>query len=160
MFTLCAALTVLIVLYWYSRKYGLYESAWTYQVPIGKGQQPLAKFAPYSIIPTLLAVAIGLWWVAIENLFRTVQPFISMTRVAASDNGSGLSYQSSYLIWAAVRVVSRKHWVLAFICTGAFLSQICKYAVVTRVVGNELSKSYSHHRNVSFMAASAVLACE
>ena len=124
---LTAILVTITVLYTYSHQHGLYQSAFVYQISIGGSGDSLGTLAPYSIFPTLLAVIIGLWWSALENIFRVAQPFISMAeRPTASGRGAGLSYQSSYLAWAASRAVLRRHWLLAVVCTGAFLAQICK----------------------------------
>ncbi|KAL5316511.1 hypothetical protein ACEPPN_015559 [Leptodophora sp. 'Broadleaf-Isolate-01'] len=124
-FVLSALLVTIAVLYWYSQSHGLYQSAFVYQVEWNIGDYSLGYIAPYSIIPTLFAVIVGLWWGALESIFRTAQPFISMAKgPTTGGKGAGLSYQSSYLAWAGVRAVSRKHWLLAFVCTGAFLSQI------------------------------------
>ncbi|PVH86048.1 hypothetical protein DL98DRAFT_450848 [Cadophora sp. DSE1049] len=124
-FVLTALLVIIAVLYWYSKTHGLYQSAFVYQVEWNIGDYSLGYIAPYSIVPTLLAVIVGLWWGALESIFRTAQPFISMAKgPATGGKGSGLSYQSSYLAWAGIRAINRQHWLLAFVCTGAFLSQI------------------------------------
>ncbi|KAH7314105.1 hypothetical protein BKA65DRAFT_557747 [Rhexocercosporidium sp. MPI-PUGE-AT-0058] len=124
-FVLSALLVTIAVLYWYSKSHGLYQSSFVYQVEWNIGDHSLGYIAPYSIIPTLFAVIVGLWWGALESIFRTAQPFISMAKgPTTGGKGSGLSYQSSYLAWAGIRAVSRQHWLLAFVCTGAFLSQI------------------------------------
>lgn len=125
--SLSALVITIVTLYWYSITHGLSERAFTYQTTIERNSHTIGTIAPYSIIPTLLGVITGLWWGSIEGVFRTVQPFIAMTRrPTISARGSGLSYQSSYLAWAGVRSWTRGHWLLALVCTGAFLSQICK----------------------------------
>ncbi|KAF2016569.1 hypothetical protein BU24DRAFT_205296 [Aaosphaeria arxii CBS 175.79] len=117
-------IVAMAVLFYHSQKYGLFGSFMT-QVTIGNEEDPLARFAPYSVIPTLLAVLIGLWWGALETVFRMAQPFVAMAeRPTTSARGSGLSYQSSYLAWAATRAIHRKHWLLGLVCIGASLSQI------------------------------------
>lgn len=127
-FVLTALLATIAVLYWYSNSHGLYQSAFVYQVEWNIGDYSLGYIAPYSIVPTLLAVIVGLWWGALESIFRTAQPFISMAKgPTTGGKGSGLSYQSSYLAWAGIRAINRQHWLLAFVCTGAFLSQIRKF---------------------------------
>ncbi|KAL2061784.1 hypothetical protein VTL71DRAFT_7162 [Oculimacula yallundae] len=124
-FLLTALLITIAVLYWYSRGHGLYQSGFVYQAALNIGDISLGYIAPYSIIPTLLAVVIGLWWDAIEVHFRTAQPYISMAKgPITARKGSALTYQSSYLAWAGFRAVKRQHWLLAFVSTGAFLSQI------------------------------------
>ncbi|CZT43812.1 uncharacterized protein RSE6_03900 [Rhynchosporium secalis] len=122
-FVLTALLAAISFLYWYSRNHGLYQSGFVYEASWSIGE--LGAIAPYSIIPTLIAVVVGLWWDAIDVSFRTAQPFVSMTKgPTIGRNGSALSYQSSYLAWAGLRAIKRRHWLLAFVSTGAFLSQI------------------------------------
>lgn len=145
---LCILIAVIAVLYWYSITHGLSQRAFTYQMTIDSNAHSFGTIAPYSIIPTLLGVLSGLWWDSIESVFRTVQPYIAMTRrPTSSARGSGLSYQSSYLVWAGLRSLSRGHWLLALVCTGAFLSQICKFKSKNRDILLISEKSLSSCRH-------------
>ncbi len=95
----------------------------------------LSTIATYSIIPTLLAVCVGLWWGSMETDFRTLQPYLAMTRRPVTfANGVNLSYQSSYLLWAAIKAAFHSHWLLTFVCTGAFFSQACMMAFLTQTL--------------------------
>lgn len=130
---IAAILIAIAVLYWYSLDHGLHQKVFVYQTRIKIADNTLGTLAPYSVIPTLIAVAISLWWGAIESLFRTVQPYITMAKgTTSAHRGTGVSYQSSYLFWAAFRALHRKHWLLTLICLGTFATQICKYATIPR----------------------------
>lgn len=121
-FVLTALLVTIAVLDYFSLRDGLYQSVFVYQVELNIDDYSLGYIAPYSIVPTLLAVIVGLWWGALESIFRTAQPFISMAKgPTTGGKGSGISYQPSYLAWAGIRAINRQHWVIAFVCTGAFL---------------------------------------
>lgn len=157
---LAAVLAAVAVLYWISTHDGLYQSAFVYQAAITIGNSTLGTLAPYSIIPTLIAVIIGLWWGAIESVFRVVQPYVAMADGPVfSGRGSGLSYQSSYLVWATFRAARRGHWLLGLVCTGAFFSQIRESSYLR---ANVPTDRHSDHRNVRTLAARTfpvVLSC-
>ena len=115
------------VLFAFSRGPGLYESAFVYQLNVSIFKSPVATLAPYSIVPTLVAVTVSLWWGSLEATFRRLQPFVTMTKEpTAISCGATLSYASSYLLWAVAKAISKRHWVLALVCMGAFFTQICK----------------------------------
>lgn len=127
---LSAVLTTLAVLYWYSQHGSLSQTAFVYEARVKIAGPTYGKLAPYSIVPTLLAVAIGLWWASMDAVFRQAQPFIDQARAPiASRSGSGMSYQSTYLLWAAFRALLRHYWLLALVSTGAFLAQILTIAM-------------------------------
>ena len=120
-------LLAVAILYWYALDYGLYKSSLLYHRAILVGSTTIATFAPYSILPTLLAVTVGLWWGAIESEFRLLQPFLAMAKTRTQNkDGSSLSYRSSYLLWASFKALQRRHWLLSLVSCGAFFSQICK----------------------------------
>jgi len=113
------------ILYWFATVHGLYQSAFVYRAAVSIGDITIGTVAPYSILPTLLAVLVGLWWGSIESEFRLVQPFLAMIKaVTRSREGANVTYRTSYLLWAAYKAMHRKHWVLAFVCLGATFSQI------------------------------------
>lgn len=124
---LSIVLISIVVLYWYSIDHGLYQSFFTHRTAIDIANMQLGTLAPYSIIPTFVAVLISLWWGSLEAYFRRMQPYLTQARgPTPAREGSGVSYQSSYLLWAAFRALHRKHGLLALMCTGAFLTQVCK----------------------------------
>lgn len=120
-------LVAIAVLYRLSLDDGLYQSFFVHQTTIQVGSTQLGTLATISIIPTFVGVIVGLWWGAIESYFRKIQPYIEMARgPTIAMKGAGLSYQSSYIVWGAFRAISRKHSLLALMCTGALLTEICE----------------------------------
>jgi hypothetical protein len=127
---LAAFLAGVIILYDLAKKGQIYEAFFTYQASIRIFHQTLPTVAPFFIIPTLLAVCIGLWWTTLESTLRRMQPYLSMTKApTAFSKGIGLSYQSTYLVWTAVRSAINKHWLLCLVALGATFSQVCKFAI-------------------------------
>lgn len=90
----------------------------------------LVAVAPYSIIPTLIAVGIKLWWDPIENTFRTLQPYVSMAQwPTPPSKGTELSYFISPVLWVIGKATMNRHFFLASITLGGLLSQIRTYFV-------------------------------
>lgn len=150
---LLALIICIGVLFAFSRGPGLYESAFVYQLNVSIFKSPVATLAPYSIVPTLVAVTVSLWWGSLEATFRRLQPFVTMTKEpTAISCGATLSYASSYLLWAVAKAISKRHWVLALVCMGAFFTQICKVSCQFTDGVEALIQTNSHYRNVSIMA--------
>ena len=89
----------------------------------GAGVRPIIV----SVGDGLIAVGIGLWWSAIDENFRRLQPFLAMS----NDNlkysqGINPSYKSSYWVWAAPKAARNRHWLLFLITLGATLTPICR----------------------------------
>ncbi|KAI1106361.1 hypothetical protein F4804DRAFT_330350 [Jackrogersella minutella] len=127
---LSATLVVIAYLYWYSGKYGLYQTAFVYAFDISIGGVDLSNVNPASIVTTFIAVLIGLWWGALETTLRRVQPFLALAKEpVAGGEGVLVSYISSYLLLAVWKASRRRHWVLAAICMGAFLAEIFTIAM-------------------------------
>lgn len=104
---------------------GLHEQLFVYETNITISDTFITAVAPFSIVPNMVAVGIGLWWGSMETEFRALQPFLAMAREPVNfSQGIGLSYESSYLLYAVYKATRRKHWLLGVVCTGAFLSQI------------------------------------
>lgn len=121
---LCALLATIAALWQTYHGSGLYDITLLYQADIEVKHATFA-FAPYSIVPTLLGVLIGLWWGSVEQTFRRIQPFISMTkRPTLMRDGPNLSYVSSYLFWGAWKAASHRHWILTLLCLGATFAEV------------------------------------
>jgi hypothetical protein len=123
---LIALQVAVLVLYHYSSQSKLYKTFFVFQATV----RVLASgtFAPYSILPTLFAVIVGLWWDTIDKTVRRLQPYLSMSsQPTRMDSGSGLSYQASYLAWAASKAARKKHWILAMVGLGSMICKICKF---------------------------------
>ncbi|KAI0521002.1 hypothetical protein F5B22DRAFT_653424 [Xylaria bambusicola] len=131
-FLLSAVLTAVAYLFWYSDAVGLYQTAFVYAFDVSVGGLDLGDVNPASLITTLVAVSIGLWWGSLDTALRRIQPYLVLANkpiTRSSSEGVSISYISSYLLWAAWRALKRSHWVLALVCTGAFLSEILTIAM-------------------------------
>ncbi|EXJ77095.1 hypothetical protein A1O3_10253 [Capronia epimyces CBS 606.96] len=117
-----AAILVLFVL---AHTAGLYESAFTYQTDLLPSSSDLFTFAPYSIVPTLLAVVISLWWDDLDGAFRRLQPYVTMAHkaVPAAPN-IGLSYLATHPVGSVVKAVRNGHLLVALVSAGAILTQV------------------------------------
>ncbi|KAI0199994.1 hypothetical protein F4808DRAFT_471185 [Astrocystis sublimbata] len=132
LFLLSAVLTVIAYLYWYSDAVGLYQTAFVYAFNISFGGLDLGDVNPASLLTTLVAVIIGLWWGSLDTALRRIQPYLILAKkpiTKSRSEGVLISYVSSYLLLAAWRAFKRTHWVLALVCTGAFLSEILTIAM-------------------------------
>ena len=117
-----AALIALLVV---SKGPGLSQSAFISQLSVSFDSYSLFTLAPCSIVPTLLAVLVKLWWAALEENFKRLQPYIMMAREPTKvSRGIALSYINSPQILASAKAVSRGHWLLALVCLGAFWTEI------------------------------------
>ncbi|KAF2122407.1 hypothetical protein BDV96DRAFT_594294 [Lophiotrema nucula] len=103
----------------------LYQTAFVYEANIPIFNKSISTIAPYSIVPTILAVLVGLWWDSLDKHFRLLQPYLSMSKKTPSlAKGAGLQYQTSYWVWAAFRAARNKHWLLLIVTFGSTLSQV------------------------------------
>jgi hypothetical protein len=125
MLLLALVASALIALRSYANKGQLYRSAFVYQVDVSLFK---AQISPFSAIVTLLAVCLGLLWDTIDKSMRVLQPYLSMSK-APTDmrKGAGLSYQSSYWVWASTKAAINKHWLLTIVTLGTTLFQIRKF---------------------------------
>ncbi|KAI0388910.1 hypothetical protein F5Y17DRAFT_451155 [Xylariaceae sp. FL0594] len=129
---LSAALIVIAYLYWYAQAFGLYQTAFVFEFDVSIGNLSISDVNPASLVTTVVAVSIALWWGALETTLRRIQPFLALAGTPPTKSGSeavSLSYRSSYLLWATWRALRRSHWILALVCTGAFLSEIFTIAM-------------------------------
>lgn len=135
---LVAVVIGVALLYHFAITSGLYEKAFVYQVQISLMDNGLSSVAPFAMIPTVIATCIGLWWSAMDENFRRLQPYLAMAKGTPSFlRGAGLSYQSSFWLWACVKAMLNKHWLLAFLTFGSSLSPICK---------TSCSRAYNSHK--------------
>ncbi|KAI1149194.1 hypothetical protein F4825DRAFT_453736 [Nemania diffusa] len=131
-FLLSTTLAAIAYLYWYSDAFGLHQTAFVYAFDISVGGLDLGNVNPASLVTTIVAVSISLWWGSIETALRRIQPYLVLANRPITKSGSegvSISYISSYLLWATWRAMKRSHWVLALVCTGAFLSEILTIAM-------------------------------
>ncbi|KAI0409293.1 hypothetical protein F4802DRAFT_243535 [Xylaria palmicola] len=127
---LTIVMIAILTLYIYSQGHKLYQKAFVYTVSVSVKGVDLGDVNPASIVTTLVAVVIGLWWGSLDTTLRMAQPFLALaTGPVSGFKGASISYRSSYLLWASARAARRKHWLLFLVCTGAFLSQILTIAM-------------------------------
>lgn len=130
--TLAALLAAIATLYRRSNTVGLYETAFVYGLNVTLGSMSFQDISPASLLTTLVAVGLGMWWQNTEAALRRLQPFLALAgKPIAGFYGTSVSYQSSYLLWSASKAMRRRHWVLGAVSTGAFLMQICEFKPVS-----------------------------
>ncbi|KAJ5137520.1 hypothetical protein N7526_003753 [Penicillium atrosanguineum] len=123
--SLIAVVVGLAVLYHYAEGSDLYAKAFVYQFDFTFRGSSVSSIAPFSMIPTLIAVGLGLWWSAIDDNFRRLQPYLGMTtHNPPIRSGVNLSYQSSYWFWAAGKAAFHRHWLLFIVTLGSSLSPV------------------------------------
>ncbi|CAD0085301.1 unnamed protein product [Aureobasidium mustum] len=119
---LVALLASLIVLYSMSRTGGIYQSAFVYQLNL-----PVGTFAPYSILTTLLAILVKLWFGAVSDTLKRLEPYVSATKEPITLSRSVLAeYVNTPIAIAMFKAVKHSHWTLALIGLGAFATEACK----------------------------------
>lgn len=127
--TLCLIAVAILVLQHFASKQMLWSSAFIYQLDLRVFN---ARFSPQSILATLLAVGVSMWWDAMDKVLRTVQPFLSMSGSTVDvRNGAGLSYQTSYWLWASLKAAKNRHWLLSLVTLGTTLCQVRKCSMLS-----------------------------
>ncbi len=87
-----------------------------------------ASISPFSIIPTLLSVVLSLWWGSIDNACRALQPFLNMSSAARKPSeGAGLTYVSTFWLWASYKAAKHRNWLLSLITMATFMIPIRVY---------------------------------
>jgi hypothetical protein len=122
---LILVLIAVLVLNAFSAQSRLSQIAFIYEADVSKLGLSFSTFAPISIAPTVISIAIGLWWDQLDMAFRILQPYIAMTRRPTPiRNGAGLTYRSKTWAGAAFKALRNRHWVLFIIAVGSVLCQI------------------------------------
>ena len=123
-FIRCLIAVAIIVVQHFASRQMLWRSAFVYQLDLRVFN---ARFSPQSILATLLAVGVSMWWDAMDKVLRTMQPFLSMSNSTVDvRHGAGLSYQTSYWFWTSIRAARNSHWLLTLLTFGTTLSQVRK----------------------------------
>ncbi|KAK5047110.1 hypothetical protein LTR84_007053 [Exophiala bonariae] len=129
-FILLAISVAIAALLGYSETDGLYQTAFVYQIGFEFAGMQLDAINPASILTTLLASSIALWWGSVDSSIRKLQPFLALAKLPLKGtDGAGLSYESSYMLWAAARALKRKQWILVLVTCGAFQAEIFTIAM-------------------------------
>ncbi|KAF2448838.1 hypothetical protein P171DRAFT_518289 [Karstenula rhodostoma CBS 690.94] len=114
------------ILYDYATGNRLYQNLFVNQVELGEIAGHVARFTPFSIVPTFLAVLLGMWWDGIQQKFCQLQPFIAMTQPGGASwkDGPGMHYSATNWIKSSSRAAKNGHWLLFFVIVGNILCQI------------------------------------
>ncbi|KUJ07862.1 uncharacterized protein LY89DRAFT_789522 [Mollisia scopiformis] len=119
-------ITAISVLFAKSWSPGLYEAGLVYSHEVRFKNNYVASLAPYSVVPTLVAICIKSWWKALESVFKRVQPYVSMAKHPVTmSTGATLSYNTLPPVWSVWKAARNRHWLLALVCVGAALLDIC-----------------------------------
>jgi hypothetical protein len=123
--TLFALIAALFVLFHMSRaKAGIHQSAFVYQLSLDV-LGATTTMAPYSIIPTLCAVGIKLWFEAIGDVFKRLQPYITMSKAPTKLPNSVLAeYVNTPTPFVSVKAIQHSHWLLVMIGLGALATEV------------------------------------
>ncbi|KAI4716309.1 hypothetical protein E4T48_07491, partial [Aureobasidium sp. EXF-10727] len=120
---LLALIAVLVVLYKISRAGGLHQTALLDQLNVNILELS-TTLTPYSIIPTLLAVGIKLWFRAIAETFKRLQPFVVMAKSPETPSNSiSAEYANTPIALVSIKALKHSHWLLALIGAGAFVTE-------------------------------------
>ena len=121
-----ALLAAIVVLHVYAQRSELHQAFFTYRANI-KLLGHSNTVSPLSVIPTLLAIVVTLWWESVDTNCRTVQPYISMQHDAKRPSqGIALSYLSWFWLFASLKALKHRHWLLSLVTTTTFLLQARK----------------------------------
>jgi hypothetical protein len=127
MVLLIATMITLAALFGVFRYKGIYQQILFSKLNVDFENKSVTALAPYSIIPTLIALSIKLWWASIDETFRRLQPFVTMAEKATPNSrGATSSYANTPLIWTAVKAAMNREFLLTVVAIGAVLTQICK----------------------------------
>ncbi|KAJ5620837.1 hypothetical protein N7510_004821 [Penicillium lagena] len=113
------------VLYHFSMATALYEKVFVYGFQVSFFGNSLSTVAPFALVPTVVALVIGLWWGAMDETFRRLQPFLAMSKDSQPlSKGADLSYESTFWAWACMKALRNKHWLLALVTLGSTFSPL------------------------------------
>jgi hypothetical protein len=106
---LILVVVAVLVLNSLSARSRLSQLAFIYEADISKLGLSFSTFAPISIAPTLVSITIEPWWDQLDSTFRTLQPYIAMSRRPTPvRNGAGLTYRSKTLGWGGHQSCSQQ----------------------------------------------------
>ena len=101
---------------------------------LNRGDINVITFAPYSVIPTLAAVGIKIWWDSMDQKLRRLQPYVSMSQQHTQiSKGPSLSYVSTPIVLLVGKAARNRHFLLALVAFGAVLSEICKFISIIKL---------------------------
>jgi len=116
---------VITTLYTVSSTAGLREAPFVYRMTLNFMQET-TTLAPYKILPTLLALSVKLWFGAVGDTLKLLQPYMSMVNGPVPTTKSVLAeYVNTPLAVATTKAVNNAHWTLALVGLGALATEIC-----------------------------------
>ena len=128
LFIIClsALLAAIVVLFRISRTGGLHQSPLTFQRDL-RIFKAVTTFAPYSIVPTVFAVCVKLWFAAIGDTSKRLQPYIAMLKTPSPLFNSVLvEYANTPTALVSLKAFRNGHWILALVGVGAFATEACE----------------------------------
>lgn len=126
LFFLLILLAAIATFYQISRTSGIHQVPFVYEF---KTQifDAAATLAPYSILPTLIAVGVKLWIAAVGETLKRFQPYIAMAHAPIPLKDSVLvEYLNAPIALVSLKAVKHSHWILALAGLGALATEICK----------------------------------
>jgi hypothetical protein len=143
-----------------SNRSRLYSHGLVVQDTISVRGHYLTTLAPSSIIPTLFATLVKLWFTTFDDSFRRLTPFLAIFQNPRKpSNGAALSYITTPLLWVTAVAATKGHWFLALITLGALFAEILQItmsALWTNDFGS-LRQSIILNRNLQIRTTSHVL---
>jgi hypothetical protein len=123
---LVAMTAAIIALYTMSSTAGLHQAPFVYQMNLDILQKS-TTLAPYKILPTLLALGVKLWFGAVGDTLKLLQPYLSMVKGPVPTTNSVLAeYVNTPIAVATTKALSNSHWTLALVALGALASEFCE----------------------------------
>jgi hypothetical protein len=120
------------MLYDLSLDAGLYQASLVHQVHIDIAQTS-AMLAPYSIIPTFLAIGAKLWFAMAGDTVQRYQPFIAMVKKPTELYRSiSVEFLNTPLTLVSLKALRSSHWLLALVGAAAFSSEVCTFNTLPR----------------------------
>ncbi|KAL2028246.1 hypothetical protein VTO58DRAFT_110934 [Aureobasidium pullulans] len=120
---LFSLLAGLAVLYRLSSSTGFYQTSVAYQLQLHIAQTT-ATLAPYTIVPTFLAIGAKLWFAMVTDSVQKYQPFVAMMgRPAKFYESISVEYHNTPTALVSLKALKSSHWLLALLGVGAFASE-------------------------------------
>ncbi|CAD0087627.1 unnamed protein product [Aureobasidium vineae] len=113
----------LAVLYNLSSKTGLYQTSLVYQIHIDLAHAS-ATLAPYSVIPTFLAIGAKLWFAMASDTVQRYQPFLAMIKTPTELSKSvSVEYLNTPTALVSLKALRSSHWLLALLGAGTLATE-------------------------------------
>ena len=124
---LATLITAITVLYFISCTTGIHQSPFVFRFDFDILNNS-TNLAPYSIIPTFLAVATKAWFGSVGDALKMFQPYISLIKAPVPVSSSLLvEYINTPIALASIKAFRNSHWVLTSVALGALATEICEY---------------------------------